>query len=129
MFEPILRCILQGDEFSEIDIQKNTGIIFHSVIRRTQKKIPIKRYNQVVTILPAENNIHGDDYIQLIMNFSEFLINKVEIIKNCGCEAIVLSLDIKYEDQCNLCLDKTVSKMISECFDSFWITCYKEGDI
>jgi hypothetical protein len=129
MIEPKLRCILQGDSFSKIDIEKNTGIIFHSVTRRKLKKIPIKRYDQVVTILPKENNIYGDDYTLLIKNFSEFLINKVEVIKKCGCEAIVLALDVKYEEQCNLCLDKALVKLISECFDSFWITCYNEEGI
>ena len=125
MVEVKLICYLRGDDFSESDIEKSTGIKIHDVTNHKTLNIPIKTYQKVATIIPEENNVIGDDYNLLIKNFSDFIKNKVPIIKKYGCDTIALLADVKYVDQCNMSLDCKVIESVSASFDSFDITCYE----
>ena len=120
-----LTAYLKGDNLSEKDIEKHTGIIFHSIKEYEKLKLPIKTYTKVISIVPEENNIFSDDYNILIKNFSDFFNDKVEIIKKFGCDKIVLLVVVNYENQCNLSFDNDTIKSISSSFDDFDISCYE----
>ena len=129
MVEIEFTAYLKGDDFFEKDIEINTGIKFHSVKEYKKKNLPIRTYTKVVSIIPEENNIYGDDYNILLKNFSDLFEDKVEIIKKYGCESIVLLLSVKYVDQCNLSIDKSTVESIGKYFDEFNITCYEVEEL
>lgn len=118
-------CYLKGDDFSEKTILDNTNLILHSI--KTSKKndnLQIRKYGKVVSIIPSENGIFEDDYSDLLKNFTKLIEKQKDSILACGCEKIILYLEIKYTDQCNFEFDSKILESISNNFDDLHITCY-----
>jgi len=118
-------CYLKGDNISEREILDNTGLILHSV--KSSKKndqLPIRKYGKVISIIPNENGIYEDDYLDLLRKFAKLIDKHRDLILTCGCEKITLYLVIKYTEQCNFEFDNKVLGYISNIFDDLHITCY-----
>lgn len=119
-----LFCYFRGDNFSESEIIKNTGIILNSVREKELKKVlPFKQFKKVVTIIPEDNKITDDDYLMLISKFTKFIKEVKLKTKEVNYNNTVLLIDVMYEDQCNLALPKTILDDISKTFDNLHISC------
>ncbi len=118
-------CYLKGDDFSETEIIDNTSLILHSV--KSSKKndqLPIRKYSKVISIIPNENGIYEDDYSELLKKFTALIDKQKDSILSCGCEKVILYLEVKYEEQCNFEFNSKILGYISNVFDDLYISCY-----
>lgn len=116
----------RGDNFSESEIIKNTGIILNAVKKKEQiKVIPIRQFKKVVTITPEDNNITDDDYQMLVSKFTKFIKGVKLKTKKINYENTVLLIDVMFVDQCNLAFTPKVLSEITKTFDELYISCYE----
>ncbi len=122
-----ISCYLKGDNFSENNIVKFTGLTINSVkISKNPIKNPIRRFGKIVTIKPSDNGIYEDDYVKLIEKFSNLMEKKIPAIKNIGCEKVVLYIEIKYVEQCNFEFSNKLLSHISNIYDDFYFSIFEE---
>ena len=125
-----LFCYFRGDNFSESEIIKKTGIVLNSVrTKELNKVLPIRQFKKVVIVTPEDNNITDEDYLVLINRFTKFIRGVKLKTKNVNYENTVLLINAKFVDQCNLAFPQTILSEISETFDDLHISCYEDESL
>lgn len=123
-----ITCILIGDNFSPKKLEKNTDL---NLFNKNEK-------NDIATKGRFKGNKtpYGSAEIEIIIindfqsdlhNLLDLLGENINSIQKSDCDDIYITLNVEYEDQCNLEFENELLKKIVNLNVSFSVSCFKNG--